>query len=132
MIPIKILIIISVVLYLISLFFQTVANYTGLTSLFSGPFGLFLDTKWGVVWLANLFYFAVVFRSLVSSNPSKTFLSLAIISTILACGSFFIDKIIVNEGGSKAVAHLHIGFYLWLSSMVVMVGYNFAIFMKPN
>lgn len=129
--PAKIALILSAICYVVSLALPTVATFGGFASLLSGPFGLMVDPLWGVVWLANLFYLVALLRAFISGHRPPLNWLVALVTVLLASISFFIPDIMVNEGGGSVEANLQSGFFVWLASFVILLGYHLLVKPKP-
>lgn len=111
--------VVSLMLFCVSLALPAVASYPGYGALFVGPFAvLFLD-PWGLVWLANPAYL-VAAGLLASRHPVAASVvggaALGLASIALGLG-----EIMVDEGGSTRPATRGAGYFVWMSAMMVLV-----------
>ncbi|MBF5057383.1 hypothetical protein Y5W_02677 [Alcanivorax sp. 521-1] len=121
-----ILVLISVVLYVLSLFFPaftTDSSYQGFSAVLNDYMGWYvLMIGWAAVldnciaWFANpLFGLSVLM--LLCGQTSKVTRNLSYGSFILALSSFFYSSLWADGGPRERIVEYQAGFWLWLSAM---------------
>ena len=133
------LIVTSIILYVLCLFFTPfyVANKEAdvySNSLFVVLLGWMAILGGGlvptIIWLANPLYF---FGGFLILNKEKVGVVLVGLSVILALYFTSLDSIMDGESGkSTAITKLGWGFYLWISSFVVMFLAGVSMFKKQK
>jgi hypothetical protein len=109
-------------LYCISLKFPalTTANgvkFGGLIILLTGWLGIFVMMESAASWYANLFF---IYISVQTFKGKKTGIS-HLFMLLLAIRAFFPMKIMLDEAGSTSkVAEHNLGFYFWVSAIVLL------------
>ncbi len=89
----------------------------------SGVAGIFFGGA-GLCWLAN----PLVFFSWLFIKKNKASLLLSSISFLIAISFLFFDEIIVTEAGHYAeITEYRLGYWLWISSILVMIIGNLLI-----
>ena len=82
-----------------------------------------------LAWYANLFHFGAVLAFLIGKAGWAA--SLSVVSIGLALTTFGIVEMPRNEGGQMtAIVGYHVGYYLWVASMVAVLGV--AVFRMRN
>lgn len=82
----------------------------------------------GLAWLANPLIFIVWFN--YSKRP-KLSLVLSVLATICALSFLSVESLIINEAGhTKKVIGYGVGYWLWLSSCLILVIGNLNAFRK--
>lgn len=129
------LVIVSIVLYILSMFFTPIYVDNPKADIYSNSFfmllagwmavlggGLFLT----MIWLANPLYFYTVFFIM---NKVKFGIVPAILCVLLAVYFMTLDSVMDGESGATTdITKLGAGFYLWISSFIVLLvagGYLF-------
>ncbi len=116
------LVLLSISLYIISLFLPCFYTNIGVTSslvaLMFGMFGVLFGGA-GFSWLAN----PALIMAWASAGAKKNYcLFYSLCATFFALIFLSFDKIPLDEGGGlKDITSLGIGYYLWTSSMLVML-----------
>jgi hypothetical protein len=92
------------------------AVFMGALAVFGGGF-----YEW-IIWLANpLFIFSII---LLSEQKIWMARICSMLSVILGVSFFFLDEVLVSESGKTALIQSRgVGYYLWLTSMVVWLFY---------
>lgn len=101
----------------------------GYEALLSGWLGVFL---FNFAWFANL-ALLLAFISIKKKNFLRA-RKFAIIAVLLALNSFLLKKVPANEGGTREdiVAHLGLGFALWLSAILCTLAYAWKMQRKTS
>lgn len=123
--------ILSILIYIVSLTmpiystagFEDVENYwEGAYLLLIGIFGVFIGVY---AWLANPLFLgvAIIFWT---TDYRKRMLFFSVLAILLSLSFLLNDTILVNEAGHyKAIAERRCGYWLWVSSMVLMAVANY-------
>ena len=128
-----ILVIISVAFYTISLNQKCIGNFGGMECLMFGPISSYVTRlPFGTIaWLSNIIYFHILLRMIFLPKQAihRVFF---IILLVLACSSFFVREILVNEGDTFEPMKIHIGLYYWILSFALITLANevFTLFGK--
>ena len=98
-------------------------------ALFAGFFGFFGET-WlvNLTWLANPILFMTWILMLQNTRHKKLQLTGSILSTILAVSFLLFNKIIVDDSGLREILNYKAGYWLWLTSSLVMLLGNLTIY----
>jgi hypothetical protein len=84
----------------------------------------------GFSWLANPFILASWIT--LKKNRKKS-LILSLIATLLSVSFLFFSEVVKDESGSPRQITAHkVGYWLWLSSMIVMVIGNLVLFVRER
>lgn len=92
--------------------------------------GLFNASQSFVVWFANPLYSYSIVLFFLNNKKSVVFSFLAL---ILGLSFLFLDKVIINEGGTQGqvVGYLS-GYWHWISSMAVLFLGSLLYFLDQN
>ena len=124
----KIFLILSIVVFIISLTqksYCTVGGnceyFSGLLNLIFGWIGVFKLHFPAFTWLANPLLFV---SWLLYKKKQKASLILSGTSLILMVSFLFVDQIIVNDGSTTSIVNFYgLGYWLWLfSSFIMLIG----------
>jgi hypothetical protein len=124
----KMILFLSVGIYIISLTQKsyctiggTCEYFSGLLNLIFGWFGVFKLHFPAFPWLANPLLFLSWF--LFNKEPKKS-LVLNVIVFVLMLSFLFVNKIIVNDGSTYSIVNFYgLGYWLWvLSSFIMLIG----------
>lgn len=124
----KMILFLSVGIYIISLTQKsyctiggTCEYFSGLLNLIFGWFGIFKLHFPAFPWLANPLLFLSWF--LFNKEPNKS-LVLNVIVFVLMLSFLFVNKIIVNDGSTYSIVNFYgLGYWLWvLSSFIMLIG----------
>jgi ABC-type Na+ efflux pump permease subunit len=125
---------ISILLYLISLFVPVfdggAPGLIGISAIFTGWIGIFgMSLLFGIPWFANvLFVAALMFRN--KFLTVRIFLSFLSVSFALV--TLGITEIPIDEGGATANVSVGVGFFIWLSSFIVLLIGQIKEIKKPQ
>lgn len=119
------LIIISASFFLVSLtqecYTVQAYNSSGVIGLIALLFGWVHFSLIGIIWLASPLYLLSIFFVFWKNKPLTALVlnSLALI----CCSCFhFVDKVYINEGGTKAaIENLSLGYWLWCISISLLL-----------
>ncbi|MBP9095041.1 MAG: hypothetical protein KBG21_00440 [Ignavibacteria bacterium] len=125
----KILVLVSIFFYLISLFspayigLQSDNSWNGFMCLGFGWMALVWNPIGFFAWLANFPYFVNVVMVLISKKIWSRIATSIIgaVSLFLALGAFDVTYLMRDEGGNTELADYGAGLYLWIFSMIIMV-----------
>lgn len=124
----KMILFLSVGIYIISLTQKSYCTiggsceyFSGLLNLIFGWFGVFKLHFSAFPWLANPLLFLSWF--LFNQEPKKS-LVLNVIVFVLMLSFLFVNKIIVNDGSTYSIVNFYgLGYWLWvLSSFIMLIG----------
>ena len=124
----KMILFLSVGIYIISLTQKsyctiggTCEYFSGLLNLIFGWFGVFKLHFPAFPWLANPLLFLSWF--LFNKEPKKS-LVLNVIVFVLMLSFLFVNEIIVNDGSTYSIVNFYgLGYWLWvLSSFIMLIG----------
>lgn len=102
-------------LYLVALPLPAFEGYEGYMVLFLGALAFFVTNIFGsLAWLANVLLVCSFWRGI--SKKSKLILSF--IAVALGLLTFFVDDIMLTEGGDRGELTIGIGYYFWLASLI--------------
>jgi hypothetical protein len=98
---------------------------SGLAILLFGCLGFFLSPA-GFTWLANpTIFFSWIY---LNKNPRQSTIA-GLVAVILSCSFLFFHKIVSDESGyPKEITGCRLGYWLWISSMIVMLIGNLTIY----
>ena len=105
---------VTIGLYLVALLLPAFNGYEGYMVLVLGALAIFVTNIFGfLAWTANI----LLFCSFLPRYNPKTKLLISL--TALACGllTFFVNEILVTEGGDKTALKIAIGFSFWIGSL---------------
>ena len=124
----KIILFLSIGLFIFSLtqkcFCTNVSCGDSSAALFSGTFGFFSSPA-GFTWLANP---AVLFSWIYLNKKTRQSLIASIIAVALCISFLFFKRIMVDEAGNYGqIISYKSGYWLWMSSMVVMLIGNLTL-----
>lgn len=133
------LVIMSIVLYILSMFFTPFYVANPKADIYSSSFFMLL-AGWmailggglipTIIWLANPLYF---FGGFLILNKEKVGVILIGLSVILALYFTTLDSIMDGESGATtAIIKLGVGFYFWISSFIVLFIASINLFIKNN
>lgn len=122
----KIFVVIAILLFVASLFFPCYSvegkgpNTIGAIGLIAFFLGWLNFNLIGIVWLANpLFFFSIIF--LFKKKKERLALFLSVLSLVFCLCFFFVDRIIINEGGMTAEIDQFLnGYWLWLTAIFLI------------
>lgn len=125
----KILVLVSVLFYLISLFSlayvgsQSDNSWYGFMCLGFGWMSLILNPPAFFAWLANFPFFVNVFMVLFSKRTWSRIVTfiIAIFTLLLAVGALDVTELMRDEGGHTEPATFGTGLYLWIFSIIIIV-----------
>ena len=121
---------ITIILFVSSLFFDAYTGHEGFIVLALGALSFFGSPQLIAffAWLANIFLFASFFVSKFSSLK----LTLAIIAVFLGCLGYFVDELYTNEGGDTRNVKVAEGYFLWMSSIICNCILQFILIQKDD
>jgi hypothetical protein len=121
----KVFLLISIIVFIISLTQNTYCtssknssdDLSGWFVLLIGIIGVFAGGAC-LSWLANPF----ILVSWIIVKKTKYSFAFSLLAVICSSSFLLFDKIVVDEAGHYAnITHYNIGYWLWLSSMIVML-----------
>ncbi len=121
---IKIILIISIILFIISLTQKTYCldancGYIGFSDLLFGWLGVLYEKEGSYAWLANPFL--LLTWIFIFKNP-KIALVLSIIAFSFAFSFYFQKEMVKNEAGIIGkITHYKMGYWLWISSILIII-----------
>jgi small neutral amino acid transporter SnatA (MarC family) len=132
----KIFLLISIVLYIISLtqisycIPGSCKNFSGLLSLIFGWVGVFMLHFPAFPWLANPILLA---SWITHKKKPKVSLILSVVSLTFMLSFLLVDEIIANDGSTKAkIISVGLGYWLWVMSAIFIIIGNLAQRKRKN
>jgi hypothetical protein len=95
-------------------------QYSGMYCLLAGWIGAFGRPLWVLPWSANVLFWISVPSGIFRRPAGRHALMLSVIAIPLALVTLAIRSIEMNEGGDKTAVAPGAGFYLWLTSLVML------------
>lgn len=106
-------------------------NIYGHSLLFFGWLGILMpfDVQGWYCWYVNILF---LIQPIFFFRNDKGNLILGIITFLLAIRTIFITEIMLNEGVASQIHTRELGYYLWLSSLLLIPGYSIYKYLKKN
>ena len=133
------LVILSVVLYILSMFFTPFYVESPKADIYSHSFYMLLS-GWmavlggglilSIIWLANPIYYYAVFFII---NKGKLGIVPASLCLLLAIYFMILDSVMLGESGATTdITKLGAGFYLWISSFIAIFVAGVSLFINKK